>query len=508
MSDDLFFQPSPEQRAFFDFVEQTDDNAVLEACAGSGKTTTLLHGTARLRGTSYLGAYNKDIAKELSRRVKTEHRSRHSVHAGTLHSAGLTTWRQRYPKAELEKDKPAKVFRKLAEQRRIRLSRLYMDYVESMVGYAMSSGIGLEDRHEIDDDKRWKEISAHYNADRLLENDKGVKLSEDTGIALARMTLVACLDLCPKIISFDEMLYAPLWAGLTPQRYDNVLIDEAQDCSVPRILLAERMLAEHGRLIAVGDRHQSIYGFAGADPEAMENIIDRFDCELLPLSVSFRCPRAVVLYAQQFVGEHIMPADTAPEGIARRIAAGAGWWRGENPGEEDAVLCRFNLPLVRLAYSLLREGVPSKLAGKKDLGVELRKLARLGGAGTIDEIDAKLDSWLSEEITIARRRKRPEREETARDLVETIRVVMDRCREMGARMATDVEAELARLFASEDTRALLLSSIHKAKGKEWPKVFWMQSQPWWSSQEWQRQQETNLNYVAATRAKRELVLVQ
>ncbi len=65
----------------------------------------------------------------------------------------------------------------------------------------------------------------------------------------------------------------------------------------------------------------------------MQNIIERFDCAVLPLSVRFCCPQAVVLYAQQFVGPHIEPAPDAPEGIARRLGMLPGWWlRGQAAG--------------------------------------------------------------------------------------------------------------------------------------------------------------------------------
>jgi hypothetical protein len=51
MTADLFgFQPSPQQAAFLDFAASGKGNAVLEACAGAGKTSTLTHGVGRMRG--------------------------------------------------------------------------------------------------------------------------------------------------------------------------------------------------------------------------------------------------------------------------------------------------------------------------------------------------------------------------------------------------------------------------------------------------------------------------
>jgi len=73
MTADMFaFQPSPQQAAFLDFAASGQGNAVLEACAGSGKTSTLTHGVSRMRGTKFLGAFNKSIAAELQKRVRSD----------------------------------------------------------------------------------------------------------------------------------------------------------------------------------------------------------------------------------------------------------------------------------------------------------------------------------------------------------------------------------------------------------------------------------------------------
>ncbi len=508
MTDLFSFQPSPQQAAFFDFAATGRGHGVLEACAGSGKTTTLTRGVSRMRGTKFLGAFNKAIAGELQKRIRADDPASHTVTASTMHSAGFTAWRQRHPKAALDNAKPRRVFRQIAAERSFDQSARYLDYVDDMVGFAMNAGIGLEDPRELEDDKRWKAVSDHFDADRSL--DKKLGANEDTGIRFARMTLKRCLEMCPEIMSFDEMLYAPLFNGISVQRFDNVLIDEAQDSSVPRILLADRMLADGGRLFAVGDRHQSIYGFAGADASAMANIVERFDATVMPLSVSFRCSQAVVLFAQQFVGGHIEPSPDAPEGVARRISMHPAWWQEDKPRPSDAILCRFNAPLVSLAFTFLRSGVPCRMAGRADLGATLKKLiGRFDTARTLDALEARLQDWLAEEIRIAALRKKPERANAANDTVETMQIIMDRCREGGLRAVSDLIAEINRLFVKPDQPAVLLSSIHKAKGLEWPRVYWLRTHPRFrSDKEWQAGQEVNLNYVAATRAQRELVLVQ
>jgi DNA helicase-2/ATP-dependent DNA helicase PcrA len=429
MTADLFgFQPSPQQAAFLDFAASGNGNAVLEACAGAGKTSTLTQGVGQMRGTKFLGAFNSSIAAELQKRIGSADPASRTAIASTMHSAGYAAWRQRHPKATVLRNKTRKVFHQLAAERSFDHSARYADYVDEMVSYAMNAGLGLDDPREVEDDKRWQAISNHFDADRSL--DKRTGANEQIGIRWARLTLKRSLEMCPELVTFDEMLYAPLHSGVRIQRFDNVLIDEAQDSNVPRILLAERMLAEGGRLFAVGDRHQSIYGFAGADASAMQTIVKRFNCTVLPLSVSFRCPRAVVLYAQQFAGLDIEPAPDAEEGISRRICLYPGWWRDDKPKPHDAILCRFNAPLVGLAFAFLREGIPCRMAGRNELGAALKQLAKRGDSRTIDTVEARLKEWLAEEIKVATLRDKPARANAAYDMVDTMQAIIDRCRAM------------------------------------------------------------------------------
>ena len=59
---------------------------------------------------------------------------------------------------------------------------------------------------------------------------------------------------------------------------------------------------------------------------------------------------------------------------------------------------------------------------------------------------------------------------------------------------------------------LTLSTVHKSKGREWDRVFILGRSKYmpspYAKQEWQQAQETNLEYVAITRAMRELIDVE
>lgn len=76
---------SPFQEAVFAFTQQGTGNAVVEAVAGSGKTTTIVEAVSRMRGQVFLGAYNSKMGKELAERT----RDMRNVTASTFHSIGF-----------------------------------------------------------------------------------------------------------------------------------------------------------------------------------------------------------------------------------------------------------------------------------------------------------------------------------------------------------------------------------------------------------------------------------
>jgi hypothetical protein len=90
------------------------------------------------------------------------------------------------------------------------------------------------------------------------------------------------------------MLYIPEVLQLPVPEYDFVCVDEAQDYSPVALNFTMRLVnPEHGgRLLFVGDPRQSIFGFAGADTDALDRIVTRANATVLPLSISYRCPEA------------------------------------------------------------------------------------------------------------------------------------------------------------------------------------------------------------------------
>ena len=503
----MTFTPSSAQQAYYTWIEDGEGNAVLEAVAGAGKTTTLLTGLplmTRLEERVFLGAYNSKMADELKSRVaKLELKS---VYASTFHSAGFRQLKFSFKDKALRND-GKKVQRIVDEMVQSRPDLMLVSpAVAGVVSMAKQRGLGaLVAAGNPNDNFVWEAMIEHFN----LAGDLPENFRMDQLVGFARAVLKrsnADLD----VIDFDDMVYLPLLLKLRMLKHQWVLIDEAQDTNPTRRALAAAMLAPGGRLVAVGDPHQAIFGFTGADNDSLDLIATQFNATKLPLSVSYRCPKAVVAAARMFVS-HIEPADTAAEGEFTSMDY-ASIVDMANGG--DAILCRYNKYLVSTCFALIRAGKSAKIEGRA-VGNGLMKLAqRWKSVKYLSALVDKLEDYRTRETEKALAKKQEARADNVNDLVDTLRVLIDRALYEDANATLDhLWALIDRLFgddvSADDT--VTLCSVHRSKGLEFDTVFILGLNELMPSpfvtQAWALEQEVNLQYVAVTRAKHTLINV-
>lgn len=312
------------------------------------------------------------------------------------------------------------------------------------------------------------------------------------------------------VIDFDDMVYLPVFHKVRFWGYKWIFVDEAQDTNPARRALVRALLAPGGRVVAVGDRHQAIYGFTGADADSLDLIRKDFNACELPLTTTYRCPKSVVSFAQQWVS-HIEAHESAPDGIVRQIE-GVDLLKQNNLTKGTAILCRNTKPLVRLAFWLIRNRIPCRVEGR-DIGVSLVKLAtRWSRTKTLDELDHALDEYLDREKTKLLAKKEELKAQAVEDRVDTLRVIIEDCQSQGKDSVEAVVEEIEKLFGDDIKNLLVLSTIHKSKGREWKTVYWLDRAGTlpskYARQDWQIEQERNLMYVAATRAISELIEIE
>jgi superfamily I DNA/RNA helicase len=479
-----------QQQELFAWIREGRGSAFLRARAGTGKTTTLIAACGLMTGSIAFAAYNKKIATEISARLAKAGIGGNSTRAGTFHSFGYGALRRVFPDAKL--DEKARDEAVIAEAR---VPEGLRSFALKLCSLAKNAALGLYG--DVADDRRWWDIIEHHDLAGDLEDPAAAK----DGLDCARRVLRASNDLAPQVINFDDMIYLPATRNMRVWANDWLLVDEAQDTNPARRALARKMLRPGGRAIFVGDDRQAIYGFTGADADAMDVIIRDFGCEVKPLTTTYRCPKAVVALANTIVAD-IEAHESAPEGAVRDLHEDQ--LLEEKLQAADAVLCRKTAPLISLAYKLIKAGTPCHVEGR-EIGQGLLKLAQRWKIKKVTALRDRLTEYREREVQKLLAKGRESAAEALSDRVETLLVLSEGCDDLEC-----VTSKIAKMFA-DDAPTLTLSTVHKAKGREWGRVYVLGARQFmpspWARQAWQAVQEQNLLYVAYTRAQRELVLV-
>jgi superfamily I DNA/RNA helicase len=512
----MAFQLTPQQKSVLDWSDTAKPGSLLnlEARAGCGKTSTLMalisHLSETGRGNAFIGAFNKSIAGEIKVKLAEANIDWKTATAGTMHSAGLKAWRKIANKIQIDGNKCPKIWRESVDRCNDAEKKEALAGAERFV--LKLTSLAKQRVIDPDDGNAWLEIVNHFGLREELPEDIGI----DQGIRGAQWLFEKSKSLCKSIIDFDDMIYAPVAFDAPCWKYDWVLIDEAQDTNPARRMLALKMLAPGGRIILVGDPHQAIYGFTGADSDAMDMMADRFDdVTRLPLNFTFRCPQSIVREANHYVADLEAHPENA-EGTVRSIRESE--ILKEELSKEDVILCRNTAPLVELAFKLIRNGTGCRVEGR-DIGQSLIAMTkRWKSATSLSKLEARLETYRSREVAKAMKKGNEQAAQQAEDRCDTLFVLIDSVKS-SPDFASSIEGlreYISALFVTtqpgEVPDVLVLSTIHKSKGREWDRVFILGANKYqpspFAKQEWMQRQEANLSYVAITRSKNELVNIE
>lgn len=477
---------SPYQTAIFTAIGNPNGgNIIVKAVAGSGKSTTLVEGCARTRGYSHVMlAFNKAIAEELKSR---------GVNGKTFHSACYSPVTRARGTPGVETNK----LRMLCADNMSRNEEfLYGTFACRLVGLARQGGVGclVTETPQV-----WQDIIDHHDLE--LDNE-GATI--ERAIELASDLLM--WSNASHLVDFDDLLYFAVKDNIKLPQFDFVFVDEAQDTNMIQRSLLRKMMKPTSRLIAVGDPAQAIYGFRGADSNSLNMIAEEFHARTLPLTVSYRCGTDIVKHARKWVS-HIEAAPGAPTGKVHKLEKE---WNTKMFQADDLVVCRTTKPLVQLAYKLMKDRIPAKIMGK-DIGAGLASLIKKQKCNTLDELLVKIEIWAAREVEKAIAKKMDAKAEAQQDKADAIYCLADTLSE-DERTIQQLLNIIADLFTDRPgTNCLKLATIHKAKGMEADRVWWLNSSACparWARRPWQQEQERNLCYVATTRAKTDLFLIE
>lgn len=316
---------------------------------------------------------------------------------------------------------------------------------------------------------------------------------------------------------FTDQIWLPVKWKLNQQRwfkpYKFVLIDECQDLNAAQLELAIALAGNDGRLLFVGDPRQAIMGFAGADCNSYQNILERTKSIELSLSICYRCPSShIELVKKNFPEIPMIARANAVDGKIEAIAEGDLW--SDKPCRlttGDMVICRKTAPLVKLCIRLITRGIAATVKGRaigELIKGDLKEIAKMPGFRYSNFNDAVSAYRAAKQQRYEGLENEEQLLEALNDKLEALTAIYKS--QPQATCIAHLENYIDSLF-SDEISPITLSTCHRAKGLEGDRIFIISPHDlpmvWRNQQGWQLEQENNLLYVALTRSKSELYVV-
>ena len=466
----MSFTPTPEQNEAVE-AAKTGQNLVIEAGAGSGKTSTLKlisNALAPRRGL-YI-AYNRAIKDDAKKSFPS------NVSCLTSHGLAFPSHGKHFIKAI--KNSPR------------------------MTGRQAANILGIERSFNLGEDR---ELAPQAIAALARETVTKFCNSADDAIHVRHVPFVpgaeqVSYDLSEYVVGLAETVwrdvsdpergtfrkthdhYLKAWALTKPTlRYSFIFVDEAQDSNS---CLMGVLLAQKAQLIAVGDRAQAIYGWRGAK-DAMQTFPAQ---RRTKLSQSFRFGQPVadvanVLLAKlentdmQITGNPKLDSTVGPT----------------EDGSYDAILCRTNSGVIQAALAT-PAGQTFAVVGGTEAILKFAEAAEALISGRRAEWHPDLGAFKSWADVL----EYANEDGDGADLKVLVNLVQD--------YGVEELLRIANSAVPEDRADRIISTAHKAKGREWDRV--LIAADFTPSEERQENgispEETMLAYVAVTRAQKAL----
>lgn len=481
------FTWSEQQEVIFSYFATGTGHAIVQAGAGSAKTTTSIEGMNRamVKNAIYI-VFNKKNQLEAKDKITNP-----NIEARTWHSVGLQYVTDNWPRIRGDA---------WTELNRIRL--IQPDAPKQVMFQADKLVKLIKNLFASPTLKDIKDTANIRGIDCGAKNDAAGWTLDKLSEIVMKVIQVSLERPKDGKISFDDMVWLPIAKGWLKKQFDLIVVDEAQDANPLQLALAIGSVKDGGRICMVGDEHQSMYYFRGAASDGMGKAQLELNAQTFPLTTSYRCPKSVIKLAQTMVPE-IQAAPNAIEGEVNSINLEKAF---NQIKVGDVVLSRTNAPLMKNCLALIRKGIPAYVEGK-DVAKNLINIVNQLEANTIAGFLDNLQRWQDIQIAKATGFTANQKIDLVTDQAETLKVIAEDVIEF-----KDIEVKINSLFQDKDyvrVPSVVFSTIHKSKGLEWNNVNVLTEsfKTRRSATPEEIREEHNIRYVAYTRAKQTLNLV-
>lgn len=544
------FKPSIYQQDILDFfLNNPQSNMLVNALAGSGKSTTACMLSDHSKTSDLYIAFNASVVEEFKKKIKnpktkvmTMHSLAYSIMLYNVEQESKDSGEkpkgfgsQRSKKTvSLDNFKPHKI---LDEEITKRYGR-YIEFAKRV--FLKDNYVNLYNLCRL----TLTDMSSNKDVSRLIDDHVLFLYYGDEGYSAPDISEITStlkiLDTKSRqqfetqgVIDFTDMLWitfnklkydnweVPYWA-----LYTNIYCDEVQDFSNIQLNFLKFIKRTKGRYVFIGDFHQAIYNFAGANAQAFNQIPKMFaPVETFDLPICYRCAKSHLSRVNREYGIPILPCDDAPMGFVKTIDKNK---ISEYAKVGDMVISRKNKWIAEVVLDLARNGTPIFIEDKEMVGAIKRQIlsSKCTSVGTLKKFLQKVISNYNKklfEIVSKNVREGGHEEEHLEAVTETnskidntsfLLEILEGYLEHHA--SSDSVSKFSNfidklLNTTPSPNCVRLCSIHKAKGLEATNVFVLNeakiNYDFRNSKE-QNIQEKNLSYIATTRAKEGLYLVK
>lgn len=240
----MAYNPSIYQQDIFDFIKFGYGNGVINAKAGSGKSTTAVQALDFIKPDKKVLflAFNNSIVEELQLKI-----TRLNTDVKTLHSLGYSILNYNYKELNLTVDeyKYKKILNfKLQESDDLVLLK------QKEVKKYKSNILKLIDLG------RFYLIKNESDLENVALKHNVILIKNEIEVSLEVIREAKALFKVTKTIDFGDMLYLPNVLPVRTLKYDFIFVDEAQDLSQAQMQLFLKCFKQGGRFICIGDEKQ------------------------------------------------------------------------------------------------------------------------------------------------------------------------------------------------------------------------------------------------------------
>lgn len=501
-----------QQVSILDQIQSSNDNLTVVARAGCGKTSILtgIVGALSPDSSGNILAFNAHIADYLKgdKRIPSNR-----MKISTAHSYGLSMLKRVIDSPVIEKTKYNHLLEETLQEKGIQLEDLivgtlmYKRSVAKDIKYDLQKLLTLCRCWvcKVEDIESINSVYTYYGYDFLVEPDVVNLLLE-----VVSKTLIKGRDNAIEtgIIDFGDMIWLPNELDLKVSSHkDIVMMDEAQDANLCMMGIVEKLIGPSTRVVFMCDDRQEIYGFNGSVPGICSMLNTKFNTKLMPLTYCYRCPESHLELVRDWVPD-IVCGKTNKDGSVIRTS----------PQEMDGkyrpgmvIVGRFNSPLIELGVRLLTKGMPVYIP-HKDITQSFISLM-----DTVRDMSMEQASYVIEERMHKELGKVKGNDSKGNRKVKNILDKYEGClfliETLGGTHSNihSVIRFLEGLQSKPVEESIRITTVHSFKGGEADDVVVLDSNemPYFRlcSTDWEMSMEENVAYVAHTRSKNNLYLV-